>query len=168
MSELPDIPADVAWSRGVRFHLHAVFACAGAVVVLSVLGGAAILMAGPLAQDPPITAGILALCVGGLVAIAGAVAAGIGQLRVLQAARAGSAAPLQTVAEILAATRGVFNLLPRVAVAGCVALLAAYSIGLPGGIWGAVVGSFVVVQVALVLTLVRRSVLSEERLLRRA
>lgn len=165
--EAGPIPADVIWARGVRFHLQAVYACAGAVAVLCILGVAAVLMAGPLAQDPPITAGVLALCIGGVAAIAGAVLAGLGQIRVLRAAAGSAPDPTKIVSEILDRTRRGFIHLPRVAFAGCVALLAAYTLWLPAGIWGAVVGTFVVVQVALALILVRRSVLSEARLLRR-
>src|SRR5699024_1545832 len=116
------------------------------------LGVAAVLMAGPLAQDPPITAGILALLIGGVTAIAGAVAAGAGQVRVLRAAGASTGADaLGAVTGILGSTRAVFTYLPRFAVAGCLALLVAYAIWMPAGIWGAAVGTFVVVQVALVL-----------------
>lgn len=131
---------------------------------MSILGAAAVLLAGPLAQDPPVTAGILALCIGGISALAGAVLAGLGQIRVLQAARSGSAEPLAAAGDILRSTRNRFAHLPRVALAGCVALLAAYTLWLPAGFWGAVVGSFVVLQVALVLVVVRRSLLAPSRL----
>lgn len=162
--ESDQIPDDVAWARGVRFHLHAVYACAGAVAVLSILGAAAVLMAGPLAQDPPVTAGVLALCIGGISALAGAVLAGLGQIRVLQAARAENAEPMVAVEGILEGTRNRFAYLPRFALAGCVALLAAYTLWLPAGFWGALVGSFVVLQVALALVLVRKSLLAHTRL----
>lgn len=165
--EAEPIPADVIWARGVRFHLQAVYACAGAVAVLCILGVAAVLMAGPLAQDPPITAGILALCIGGVAAVAGAFLAGLGQIRVLREAGGSAPDPTYAVSQILGRTRRAFTHLPRVSLAGCVALLAAYTLWLPAGIWGAIVGTFVVVQVALALTLVRRSVLSGARLLRR-
>lgn len=160
------IPADVLWARGVRFHLQAVYACAGAVALVSLLGIASVLMAGPMASDPPITAGVLALCIGGVVAIAGALVAGVGQIQVLRGAGAGASTPSTEVADILARTRARFALLPRVALAGCVALLAAYTLWLPAGTWGAVVGSFVVIQVALALVLVRRMILAEARLTR--
>src|SRR5699024_10735236 len=77
-----------------------------------------------------------------------------------RAAREVEGDPVPRVEGILAGTRRAFALLPRFAIAGCVALLAAYTIWLPAGFWGAVVGSFVVVQVSLVINLVRRSVLA--------
>jgi len=124
-------------------------------------------MAGPLAHDPPVTAGILALCIGGVAAVAGAFLAGLGQIRVLREAGGSATEPTDVVSNILGRTRRAFSHLPRLALAGCVALLAAYTLWLPAGIWGAIVGTFVVIQVALILTLVRRSILAETRLLRR-
>lgn len=158
------IPSDVVWARGVRFHLQAVYACAGIVALLSILGVAALFMAGPLAQDPPITAGVLALLIGGICAIAGAVIAGWGQIRVLRAANSPQSDPVGVVEEILRRTRGSFAHLPRFALAGCVALLAAYTIWMPSGFWGAVVGTFVVIQVAALLVVIRRSLLASLRL----
>lgn len=172
------MPADVFWARGVRFHLHALLVSAGAVAFVSVLGVAAVLLAGPFAQDPPVTAGVLALCVGGLTALAGAVIAGAGQLRVLSAAgrttsAAGGSRSAETavgaetaVAEILATTRRGFALLPRFALGGLAALVVAYAIWLPAGVLGALAGAFVVVQVVLVLHLVRRRLLLSARLTR--
>lgn len=123
-------------------------------------------MAGPLAKDPPITAGILALLIGGVCAAAGAVIAGVGQIRVLRAANSPTPHPLAVVEGILQRTRDGFAHLPRFALAGCVALLAAYAIWLPAGFWGAVVGTFVVIQVAALLVVIRRSLLSSPRLRR--
>lgn len=168
MPEQSSIPDDVVWARGVRFHLQAVYASAGIVALLTFLGVAAVLMAGPLASDPPVTAGILALLIGGVCAIVGAVAAGVGQLRVLGAVRNSDLPPMEAVESILERTRNTFSMLPRLALAGCVALIASYLIWLPAGFWGTVVGTFVVIQVALVLDLVRRSVLASTRLHRRS
>src|SRR5690625_5047084 len=136
------MPADVYWARGVRFHLHALLVSAGAVAFVSVLGVAAVLLAGPFAQDPPVTAGVLALCIGGLTALAGAVIAGAGQIRVLSAAGRGDpAAPgsghaeaENTAGEILGGTRRGFALLPRFALGGLAALVVAYAIWLPAGV----------------------------------
>lgn len=161
------IPADVIWARGVRYHLQAVYASAGTVALLAVIGFAATTMAGTGAQDPPITAGVLALIIGGLCALGGAVIAGAGQLRVLSAARDPQAEPHSTVAGVLERTRAGFALLPRFAIAGCIALLAAHTIWLRAGFWGAVVGTFVVIQVALVLMVIRRTILAPTRLERR-
>src|SRR5699024_5638772 len=113
------------------------------------------------------TAGILALCIGGVAAVAGAFLAGLGQIRVLREAGGSATEPTDVVSNILGRTRRAFSHLPRLALAGCVALLASYSFWLPAGIWCAIVGTFVVIQVALILTLVRRSILVETRLLRR-
>lgn len=122
------------------------------------------LMAGPLAKDPPITAGILALLIGAACALAGAVVAGMGQIRVLRAASAPEARPMEAVETILGRTAATFAYLPRFALAGCVALLAAYTIWLPSGFWGAVVGTFVVIQAAAILFVVRSRLLSSARL----
>jgi len=161
------IPTDVIWARGVRFHLQALYACAGLVLLLAVIGYAATAMAGPLAQDPPITAGVLALVIGGACALAGALAAGFGQVRVLAAARADHPDAMAAVTQRIEATRALFALLPRAAIAGAVALVAAYTFFLRPGVWGAVVGAFVIVQVALALGLIRKTVLGPGRLQRR-
>ncbi len=168
VSEPSSIPADVVWARGVRIHLQALYASAGIIALLTVLGVAAVSLAGPLANDPPVTVGVIALLIGGACALAGAVIAGVGQIKVLGAAREQASEPLPIVEGILAGTSRAFALLPRLAIAGCVVLIATALIWIPGGFWGALVGTFVVVQVALVLIAIRRFVLSRERLVRTA
>jgi len=160
------IPDDVVWARGVRFHLHAVYACAGIVAFVAFLGVAAVLMAGHLAHDPPVTAGVITLLVAGGAALAGAVIAGIGQLKVLRAA--GGDSPLETVRTILYASQRAFIHLPRFALAGWAALLVAYAIWLPAGLGGVVVGGFVGAQAVIALVIVRRRLLSPSRLDRQA
>lgn len=152
----------------MRLHLQAMLASAGIVALLSFLAGAAILMAGPFAQDPPVRAGLLAFVIGGVCAIIGAVGAGWGQLRILAAAKEPTAPALGVVEGVLARTTNVFALLPRLAIAGCVALIAAYLVWAPAGFWGTIVGTFVVIQVALGLLVIQRRVLSPSRLHRRA
>src|SRR5699024_3638560 len=114
-------------------HLRAMLASAGIVALLSFLGVAAILMAGPFAQDPPVTAGLLAFGIGGVCAMIGALGAGWGQVRVLAAAKDERARALGVVEEALARTSTLFALLPRLAVAGCVALITAHVLWSPAG-----------------------------------
>lgn len=169
VSEHSAIPTEVIWARGARFHLQALYACAGVVALLTLIGGAALMLAGPLASDPTMTAGVLALLIGGITAIAGGVLAGHGQMQVFRAAadEVATDEALAVVAGILARTRERFSLLPRFALAGCAALIVAYVIWSPAGSWGAVVGTFVVVQAVLLLIVVRRFLLAGERLNRR-
>lgn len=160
------IPDDVVWARGVRFHLQAVYATAAIVALVAFLGGAAVAMAGPLAQDPPVTAGVFTLMVSGGATLVGMVVAGIGQLKVLRAA--GGTTPVDTVTGILQLTQRWFAHLPRFIGAGCVALALAYSIWLPAGLWGVLVGGFVAIQVIFGLILIRRRILDPQRLHRAA
>lgn len=166
VSEHSAIPTEVIWARGARFHLQALYAAAGIVALITLIAGAAVLMAGHLASDPTMTAGVLALLIGGITAIAACVLAVLGQLRVLRAAATEhtGAEALALVEGILAQTRGRFALLPRFALAGCAAVIVAYLIWAPAGFWGAIVGTFVVVQVVLLLIVVRRFLLAQERL----
>ncbi|CAM3410404.1 hypothetical protein OCAE111667_08330 [Occultella aeris] len=160
-----DAPADVVIARGVQAHTRTLLAMCAVAVVLGFIGAGALSMAGPQGRDLPMVAGFTLLAVGQLLAITGAVLAGIGLAAILRgvgepgSTDSADAGRRRLPARTVERTARSFALLLRVVVVAAIGGVAVWAIAAPAGLLGAVVGAVLTIQVAVVIAIVRVKVL---------
>ncbi|WP_163540760.1 hypothetical protein [Occultella kanbiaonis] len=160
-----DAPADVVIARGVQAHTRTLLAMCAVAVVLGFIGAGALSMAGPQGRDLPMVAGFTLLAAGQLLAITGAVLAGIGLATILRgvgepgSTDSADAARQHLPARTVERTARRLALLLRVVVAAAIVGVAVWAIAAPAGLLGAVVGAVLTIQVAVVIAIVRVKVL---------
>ncbi|TDE91683.1 hypothetical protein EXU48_16255 [Occultella glacieicola] len=158
-------PADVVISRAVQAHTRTLLAMCAVALVLGLIGAGALSMAGQQGRDLPMIAGLTLLGAGQLLAITGAVVAGLGLATILRGVGEPGSPDSRGAARSHLPTRTVEHtarrlaILLRVVVAAAVVGVAAWAIAAPAGLLGAAVGAVLTLQVAVVLAIVRVRVL---------
>lgn len=155
----PPVPTDVVLARAAAALLQGMLLSAGMVVLLALITGAAVLLAGPRGSDPVVVAGESVTGWAAMIALVATVVCWRGHLDHLRDSR-----EVADAAAVLRRTRRRLAWLPRLVLAGCVVAITAWLLLAPGAFVGALVGSVVALQVALVLRLVRDGLLDPARL----
>jgi len=146
------VPPDVRLARAIRALRDAVLGCGAACLGLAVVAGAILALSG---SDPVLTPPVVTVLGGGqLLALAGAVVAGLG----LRAALAG-----RPVGPALTATRDRLRLVGRAVLVWCVGAAAGWTVAAPGVALLVLALAAVTAQLAVVVLLVRRRVAAAAR-----
>ncbi|UFU05845.1 hypothetical protein [Ruania halotolerans] len=169
MAAVPTTPPDVVIARALRAHTRTLLAMCTMAVVLALIGAGALQMAGPNWDDLRILAGLTMLGSGQLLAIVAAIVSAVGWIGLVRAVGApGTAESTRAVTEGLPrrqveTTARRLALLIRVTLAVAAVGITVWVLAAPGGVIGAAVGAVLVLQVAVVIAIVRVSVLVRPR-----
>ena len=159
------MPADVVIARAIRAHTRTFLVVLAAPIVLAGLGAAALGMAGPYQQDPPVVAGLTMLGLGQLLGVIAAIVIGRGLYELLSASGTPGSPDSQQAAQrgqparVLARTTAHLATMVKIIIAGAVVGVVAWAIIDLSALAGAIVGAVLVAQVAVVVALARVSVL---------
>lgn len=161
---------DVAIARALRAHTRTLLAMCATCLVLALVGAGALSMAGDQRTDVRVLAGLTMLGTAQLAAIAAAVLAAVGWLTIARGVGEPGSRTSQDAArrrlpeQQTARTARRLALLLRVVVALAVVGVTIWAVVDIGAVLGALVGAVLLVQVAVVLAIVRVSVLLRPRL----